>query len=56
MRHFVIGVVAFVAVAALTLCPHAGAPVAGVVLALATICAAVTGSDPRSSDDGLDDA
>ncbi|WIB77890.1 hypothetical protein DEJ28_01995 [Curtobacterium sp. MCPF17_002] len=56
MRHLVVGVVALVAVAALTLCPHAGAPVAGVVLALATICAAVAGSDPRNFDDGLDDA
>ncbi|MET3451866.1 hypothetical protein [Curtobacterium sp. 1544] len=51
MNHVVIGVVALVAVVALTLCPLAAVPVTGALLALTTICAALGGA-PRNRHDG----
>lgn len=47
MNHVVLGVVALVAVVALTLCPLAAVPVTGALLALTTICATL-GSAPRN--------
>ncbi|MFJ3035334.1 hypothetical protein ACIPC2_13085 [Curtobacterium pusillum] len=55
MNHVVLGVVAFVAIALLTLGPAVVAPLAGVLLAISAITAAATAPRQPGGDSGVGD-